>query len=105
MARKKRKTRGWISTLLFYLLFPLIVWLGAFLLWFYWYDLERLFLKPSQKARPAPVEREVKQEKRAAPATPDKNRSQEKILDEEREKLDAILKRLQQRKKAADDGP
>lgn len=103
MARKKRRNRSWVLTALFYLLFPTVVWFLAFLLWFYWYDLERLFFKASEKPRQASGHVEAKQENRAEPKAPSAERAEEEILDEERRKLDAIIKRLQERK-ADDEG-
>jgi hypothetical protein len=103
LPRKKRRSRGWVLTVLFYLLFPPVVWFLAFLLWFHWYDLERLFFKASEKPRQSSRQVETKQENRAEPKPPATERAQEKILDEDRQKLDAILKRLQERK-ALDEG-
>ena len=90
-------------TVIFYLLFPPVVWFLAFLLWFYWYDLERLFFKASEKPRQASGQVETKQENRAEPKAPPVERAEEKILDEERHKLDSIIKRLKERK-AGDEG-
>jgi hypothetical protein len=98
MARKKRRSRSWVLTALFYLLFPPVIWFLAFLLWFYWYDLERVFFKPSEKPRQASGQVEAKQENRAEPKAPPAERAEEEFLDEERQKLDAIIKRLKERK-------
>ena len=94
MAQKKRKKRSWLRTLLFYLLFPLIVWFIAFIIWFYWHDLTRLFSRAEEKSKPA-TKIETKHEKRDKPEAPAANRSQEKILDEDRRKLEDILKQRQ----------
>jgi hypothetical protein len=98
MARKKRRSRSWVLTVLFYLLFPPVVWFLAFVLWFYWFDLERLFFKASEKPRQSSAQVESKKENRAEPKAPAVDRAQEKIIDEDRQKLDAILKRLQERR-------
>jgi hypothetical protein len=62
---------------------PLITWFVAFLIWFYWYDLtgtaERRTDRPVAKATPS----------ESAPAKAPK----ERILEEERKKLEDILKR------------
>lgn len=87
-ARKPRQRRGWLRTLLFFIFFPLIVWFAAFLLWFYWYNIVALFSDPEHKAKTAPKvesKAERREKSSAAPA--------EKILDEDRQKLDDILKR------------
>ncbi len=97
MARKKQKKRSWIPTVLFYLLFPPAIWAIAFVLWFYWYDLERLFSKPEVKPRQTTGQVETKQETHAKPEAPPTGSPQEKILDEDRKKLNEILKRLKQR--------
>ncbi|MGH7810186.1 MAG: hypothetical protein ACREP5_07915 [Candidatus Binatia bacterium] len=103
MPRKNRRSRSWVLTVLFYLLFPPGVWFLAFLLWFYWFDLERLFFKTSEKPRQASGQSETKQENLVEPKAPVGDRAEEKILDQERQKLEAIIKRLQERK-AGDEG-
>lgn len=102
MARRQRKKRGWLRTVLFYLLFPIAVWVSAFFIWFYWPDLVRIFSKPGEKPTPSvksetTVER-AKTGDASKPEEPVINRSEEKLADEERRKLEAILKRLQERK-------
>ena len=86
MAKRKRKKRGWLRTLIFFIFVPLIVWLIAFLLWFYWRDLSTLWNKKS-----APLDAPVRSRERDEPR-PTK-RPPEKILDEDRKKLEEILKR------------
>lgn len=78
---------------MFYLLLPPIVWVVAFIMWFYWYDLTRLFSKADEQPKPA-AKIEAGNEKRDPTAAPT-NRSEEKILDEERKKLENILKQRQ----------
>ena len=94
MARRQRKKRGWLGTVLFYLLFPLVVWLVAFLVWFYWYDLTRIFSKAVEKPKAA-VKRESKIEPREKVDSKKPEQVQENILDEDRQKLEDILKRRQ----------
>ena len=86
MAKRKRKKRGWLRTLIFFILFPLIVWLIAFLVWFYWRDLSALWNKKSAPVD-APARSREHDETRPAKRPP------EKILDEDRKKLEEILKR------------
>lgn len=86
MATRKRKKRSWLRTLLFFILFPLIVWLIAFLLWFYWRELSVLFKRDSA---PVNAPARVRERGEAPPA----KRPPEKILDEDRKKLEEILKR------------
>jgi len=86
VAKRRRKKRGWLRTLIFFILFPLIVWLIAFLLWFYWRDLSALWNKKSVPVD-APARSRERDEKRPAKRPP------EKILDEDRKQLEEILKR------------
>lgn len=88
MATRKRKKRSWLKRLLFYILFPLVVWFIAFLLWFYWRDLTALLANHEPAARPAAnaIRREHGEAQTA-------KRPGEKILDEDRKKLEDIIKR------------
>jgi hypothetical protein len=91
--QKKRKAkRGVLRTVLFYVLFPLVVWFVAFLLWFYWHDLTRLFghSEPSPKM---PVQGERRTDKGEHSNAASTNQPKEKLFDEDRKKLDEILKR------------
>ena len=80
--------------MLFYLLFPLVVWLVAFLVWFYWYDLTRHFSKTGDKPKAA-IKRESNSEARENVDAKKPEQVQEKILDEDRRKLEDILKQRQ----------
>jgi len=64
----------------------------AFLLWFYWYDLTRNFSKGGGKAKDT-VRRENKIEAREKVDSKKPEQVGEKILDEDRQKLEDILKR------------
>jgi hypothetical protein len=88
VAARKRNKKSWIRGLVFYVCFPLVVWFAAFLIWFYWNDLWALFGKDKTPMRAMPkASRGEKSE--GAPA----NRPQERILDEDRKRLEDILKR------------
>lgn len=93
--QKKRKSkRGVLRTALFYILFPLAVWFVAFLLWFYWHDLTRLFGRSERSAKPiVKSERRDNKVERGGPAPA--SQPKEKLSDEDRKKLDEILKRRQ----------
>jgi hypothetical protein len=91
-ARKPRQRRGWLRTVLFFMLFPLIVWFVAFLIWFYWYNIVGIFSDTEHKAKNVPKS-ETGQEQREKSQTSAAKAPAEKILDEERQKLDDILKR------------
>ena len=94
MAQKRRKKRSWLRALLFYIFFPIFIWLVAFLVWFYWSDLTRLISGGTDKSKPAAkTSRQLDKGEKAdsAPA----NRPREKISEEDRKSLDDILKRRQ----------
>ena len=91
MAQKRKRGRNRGRTLLFYIIFPLIVWLVAFLVWFNWYDLRHLFVKDEEpKGRPKAARQLDRGD--TAERSPAK-RSQEKIFDEERKQLGDIIER------------
>ena len=74
-----------------FLVTPLAVWLIAFLIWFYWYDLGRLFTQDeSRRATPKPARQIDKDEQRGRARSP---QPREKLFDEDRKKLEDILKR------------
>ncbi len=108
MAQKKRKKRGWLRLVFLCISFPIVVWLGAFFVWFFWHDLTRLFFKDAAKP-PAAVKSEPKIERKlervdedTSAHQPPIDRAAEKLVDEDRQKLDAIIKRLQQRQAGKD---
>jgi hypothetical protein len=85
VARKKSKKRSWAKTLLIYLCIPIGTWFIAFLLWFYWHDLTGTTAHDKERATPA--SKVNRGESRPA------KRQQENIFDEDRKRLDDILKR------------
>ena len=91
MARKKQRKKSWMRTLVVFSVIPLAVWLIAFLIWFYWYDLSKLVSKDTpRRISPEPArqrENDDRRERKPAPET------QEKIFEEDRKKLEDILKR------------
>jgi hypothetical protein len=91
MAQKQRKKRSWLLTALWFVLFPLGVWFIALLIWFYWYDLARLFGNPRVTAKPAGTIARKPERKETSESTPP-TRAPEKILEEDRRKLEDILK-------------
>jgi hypothetical protein len=82
VAKKKRRKRSWLRALFLFVLTPLIIWLLAFFLWFYWHDLSKPFREDPRRNQTAPKAEQ-----------PAKNRSKETILEEDRRKLDEILKK------------
>jgi hypothetical protein len=73
--------------LLFFILTPLVVWFLAFLIWLYWTDITRLF-NPGDKTPPAKASKEVERSGKQSDKT-----TQERIGEEDRRKLDDILKK------------
>jgi hypothetical protein len=95
MARRKQSNKIWLRRVVFFIGFPLIVWFAAFLLWFYWHDLRWWFAEetPRQPTLKA-VRRDNGERREGASGEPPKSeRPQEKILEEDRRKLEDILKR------------
>jgi len=92
MAQKKRKKRGWFRRLLFYIFLPIFIWFVAFLVWFYWYELTRLFSGGANRSKPAAKTSRQLDKSEKAESSPT-NRPREKILEEDRKSLEDILKR------------
>ena len=91
MAQRQRRKRSRVKRLLVYIFVPLSVWLIAFVIWFYWYDFRGLSVKDKEpKSRPKATRELDKGEKVERGAA---KRPPEKIFDEERKKLEDIIKR------------
>jgi hypothetical protein len=89
--KKRRKTRS-TKTLLLFIVTPLLIWAVAFLFWLYWYDIKAAFDNSQSKSKSP--------RNSATPAEPSPNRSragnnrtEEKISDEDRKKLEEILEK------------
>ena len=94
MAQRRRRQGSWVKRLLVYLFIPLGVWLVAFVIWFYWYDIRELWVKEHEtKGRAPKATRQVDKSEQAerGPA----KRPPEKIFDQDRRNLDDIIKRQQ----------
>jgi hypothetical protein len=83
VARKRRRKRRRLKGLLLFILTPIVVWVFAFLIWLNWDGIMGLAGKHAAKAK-APVDA-VKRTERA----------NEKLFDEERKRLDEIVKKRQ----------
>jgi cytoskeletal protein RodZ len=83
VAKKRRRKRSRLKTLLFFVLAPFVVWVLAFLIWFYWYNI----FGRGDKSSPAKATKEVER-----PTKPSDKSTQERIGEEDRRKLDEILK-------------
>jgi predicted Holliday junction resolvase-like endonuclease len=84
MAQKRKTKKNRFRKLLFFILIPLVVWLLAFVVWLYWNSIISLFRqgKTASSVRPKAAQRESNEK-----------RVKERISDEERQKLDEILKK------------
>ena len=91
--KKKVKKTSQLTTALLYIFIPITIWFLAFVAWLYWDDIAKLFYQGSGKGRSAPPAARNRDRSDAA-AVPAK-RSQEKILDDDRKKLEEILKQRQ----------
>ena len=86
MAKGRKRRTSWLKALLFFVLTPLIVWAFAFLIWLYWYDITGLF-GPPDNIPAAKTSKEVER-----PTKPSEKSPQEGIREEDRRKLEEILK-------------
>jgi hypothetical protein len=86
VAKKKKRKRSWLKLLLFFILTPLITWALAFLIWFYWYDITAFSSRQDKTPRTG-ASKEVGRSTKPADKT-----SNERIGEEDRRKLDEILK-------------
>ena len=106
-ARRSGKKRVWLRLALLYLLFPIAVWLIALLVWFNWADLERLLFRSANTAKTTletePKSKGLDKGKSDKPESAAVYDSKEELENEDRRKLEAILKRLQERS-AGDSG-
>jgi len=90
MAQKKKPKRkqSWLKTVLIYIFVPLTIWFLAFIVWLYWDNIAGRFSKEKAPERPAARSSKAKDKAEKAPTKP----PQEKILDDDRKKLEDILK-------------
>ena len=88
MARKRKHKRSWLKRLLFFIITPFVVWLLAFVGWLYWDPIVSLFRhgEISSKARPQ-APRKINAGEPAGKGV------KERISDEDRRRLDEILKK------------
>jgi hypothetical protein len=86
VAKKKGRNRSWLKLLLLFILTPLITWALAFLIWFYWYNITGLFSR-GDKMPPLKASKEVERSTK-----PSDRSARERIGEEDRRKLEEILK-------------
>jgi hypothetical protein len=91
VAKKRRRQRVGGKTLLLFILTPFVLWFFAFLIWFHWNGITKLIGKEKEQ-----VEAPLRAEKKAGKAgSASEKRSGEKIFDEDRRKLEEIVKKRQ----------
>jgi hypothetical protein len=92
VAKRKRRKKSRIRTVLLFLLTPLVVWAVAFVIWLYWDDIVRNLTPGKDTSKPV-AKRARKSETNQSPDRNDDKRPKEKILDEDRKTLDEIIRR------------
>ena len=94
MARKKKSKRtSWLKIVLLFLFVPVTVWVLAFFAWLYWDDIGKLASHDSGRERRAARDiRKLENNGNGAARLKD---PQEKILEDDRKKLEDILKQRQ----------
>jgi hypothetical protein len=87
MARKPKKKKHKLKSFLLFIVTPVIIWLLAFVVWLYWNSIIPLFRqgKTASSVRPKAARNDQRES--------NQKRVKERISDEERQKLDEILKK------------
>jgi hypothetical protein len=85
--KRRRKKQHWLRLVLLFILTPIVIWVFVFLIWLYLDDIIGLFTRSSKSASPPP--KAVQKYPGGEPSP--KSKSEEKILDEDRKKLDEII--------------
>jgi len=94
MARKKKSKKvSWLKLVLLFTFVPVTVWILAFFAWLYWDDIGKLVFNDSGRGRTLPP-RSQKLERDGNSAARGKG-PQERILDDDRKRLEEILKQRQ----------
>ena len=87
MARKRKRKKSRLKRLLLFIIAPVCIWLLAFVVWLYWNPIASLFRQGDiSKARPQGA-------RKIDTGEPAGKRVKEEISDEDRKKLDEILKK------------
>jgi hypothetical protein len=89
--KRRRKKRRWLPTVLLFLITPIVVWSIAFLLWLFWYDITGRPV-PAKTSRPPGAGAPRDWEPPKPPVTKPAEGARESIPNEDRNKLDDILK-------------
>jgi hypothetical protein len=92
VAKRKKRKRSSVKTILFFVLAPIIVWALAFFLWLYWNEISKS-LAPGEDRPEPPPKAQGKLGKDESPGQSNQARAKEKILDADRKKLDEIIRK------------
>jgi len=82
MARKRKQKIKGFRRLLFFIFTPVVVWVIAFVVWLYWNSIMPLFRQSGASFKPPP----------SPTRSTHRGEHKEQISDEERKKLNEILK-------------
>jgi len=92
MAAKRKKKRSPLKRFLFLILTPLVVWFLAFVVWLYWSPITRLWSQGGDQGK-TPPKADWSRDKSERSNLAGEKRGHEHITDDERKKLDDILRR------------
>ena len=92
MARRKRRKRSALKTILLFVLTPLIVWALAFVVWLYWNEIANS-LAPAEDHPETTAKTLRKLNKDESRSRSNETRAKEKISDADRKKLDEIIRK------------
>jgi hypothetical protein len=87
VAKKRKRKRGRLKATVFFVLTPIVIWFFAFLVWLHWDRVTKLIGRESATVKTAPTTVKKTERSGSSPS--------EKILDEDRQRLDEILKKRQ----------
>ncbi len=92
MASKRKKKKSELKRLVLFVLTPFVVWLSAFIIWLYWNPILHLLSHGNDQSTTRPKTTRNRDKAERSNASGEK-RGPERIFDEERKKLDDILRR------------
>ena len=92
VAKRKRRKRSALKTILLFVLTPLIVWVLAFVVWLYWNEIANSLAPVEDHSEPtAKTLRKLNNDESRSRSN--ETRAKEKILDADRKKLDEIIRK------------
>jgi hypothetical protein len=88
MARKRKRKKNRLRSLLLFIITPVFIWLLAFVVWLYWNPIAALFRQGEISSKTSP-----QGARKIDTGEPAGKGVKERISDEDRKKLDEILKK------------